>query len=363
MTTAAAPITIERAIAHVAAHAAPLAHESVALEDAYGRFLATDVHAPIALPSFPNSAMDGFAVHADEAPGTLRIIGESAAGVPFAGVVGAGEAVAISTGAVVPNGTDGIAPVEIASVSGDQVRINASVTRGEYLRAQGSDVQAGDLLLCAGTRIGPAQVGALAAVGLNAVTCHRRPRVAVLATGSELREPGQPLDPGEIYNSNGPMLRVALRSAGVNVTEIPVAVDTVAAHREALVRALEHDAVISTGGVSVGPHDLVREVERQLGVTEVFWRVAMRPGKPVTFGTRGRSLVFGLPGNPVSTLVCFELFVRPALMALQGDRRGNPGVSHRAARHIRRAQYRTGRPGPRPGRRRGAWKGRCRASA
>jgi molybdopterin molybdotransferase len=187
-----------------------------------------------------------------------------------------------------------------------------------FIRDAGSDISRGDGMLSAGTRIGPAQIGAAAAVGLAVLQCRRRPRAAILTTGSELRQPGGQLGAGEIFDSNGPMLRAALRTSGADVDVIPAAADMVEAHRAALALALEHDVVISSGGVSVGDHDLVRSVERELGVREVFWRVAMRPGKPLAFGVRDTTLVFGLPGNPVSTLVGFELFVRPALLGLQG---------------------------------------------
>ena len=201
---------------------------------------------------------------------------------------------------------------------------------GANVRYAAGDVRRGDQLLATGTRIGPAQIGALAAVGLSAVPCRHRPRVAVLATGTELRPAGADLKPGEIFDSNGPMLRSALRSAGALVEQIAAPADTTEAHLAALRSALEHDVVISSGGVSVGAHDLVRDASRELGVEEVFWRVAVRPGKPLSFGVRGDTLVFGLPGNPVSTLVCFELFVRPALLALQGAPDVGPKLSRGA---------------------------------
>jgi molybdopterin molybdotransferase len=170
-------------------------------------------------------------------------------------------------------------------------------------------------------------IGAAAAVGLRSLPCHQRPRVAILTTGSELRPPGEALREGEIFDANGPMLRAALRTAGAITEQIPAASDTAEAHRAALALALEHDVVITSGGVSVGDHDLVRGVEQDLGVRELFWRVALRPGKPLSVGVRGRTLVFGLPGNPVSTLVCFELFVRPALLASQGARDFSPAFA------------------------------------
>jgi molybdopterin molybdotransferase len=179
-------------------------------------------------------------------------------------------------------------------------------------------VERGEVVVPAGLRLGPAQVGALAAAGVATVPCARRPRAAVLATGSELRPPGEPLRPGEIYEANGLILASQLRSAGAEVEQPETVSDDPAAHRSAIERGLEADVLVTTGGVSVGPHDLVRAVLSELGVEEVFWGVSVKPGKPISFGERNGRLVFGLPGNPVSALVGFELFVRPALLALQG---------------------------------------------
>jgi molybdopterin molybdotransferase len=312
-------LPIDEALAVVAAQIRPLDPERVRLEHAHGRFLTEDLTAEVDLPPFANSAMDGFAVRAADAPGTLTVIGESAAGSPYTGAsLASGQAIGISTGAMMPEGADAVVPVEDAEGGGDHITIPGSVQRGAHIREAGSDILGGAPLMSAGTQIGPAQIGAAAAVGLRELPVHRLPRVAVLPTGSELRPVGEALGPGEIYDSNGPMLATALRTAGAVVEQIAAAADTPEAHRDALARALEHDVVISSGGVSVGPHDLVRGIGRELGVKELFWRIALRPGKPLSFGIRDRTLVFGLPGNPVSTLVCFELFVRPALRSLQG---------------------------------------------
>jgi len=179
-------------------------------------------------------------------------------------------------------------------------------------------VKEGDIVVAPGTRLGATQIGALAAAGVAEVACSMRPRVAVLATGSELRAPGEPLGPGQIYESNRALVAVVLAAAGARVEHLPVVADDEKAHVEALTRGLEADVLVTSGGVSVGPHDLVREVSASLGVSEVFWGVAVKPGKPLSFGTRGDTLVFGLPGNPVSSLVGTLLFVRPAVLALQG---------------------------------------------
>jgi molybdopterin molybdotransferase len=187
-----------------------------------------------------------------------------------------------------------------------------------------------------GTRLGPAQLGALAAAGIPKVAVARRPVAAVLSTGTELRAPGEPLGPGQIYESNSVLLEAQLRSAGAAVLRLDPVEDEAAAHRVALEAGLERDVLVTSGGVSVGPHDLVRSIGAKLGIEEVLWGVAMKPGKPLWFGVRGRTIVFGLPGNPVSSLVCFELFVRPAILALQ--RAGDPMPRFEPARLARAAR-------------------------
>lgn len=325
-------LSIDDALALIAANLTALPAERVALEEAYGRFIAEDLRAAIDLPPFASSAMDGFALRAADTPGRLKVVGEAAAGSPYRGSLAPGETVVISTGAVVPPQADAVIPVEEveevegAVAGGEGIEVRAGVTPGAFVRARGSDVARGEGLLTAGTRVGPAQIGAAAAVGLSALPCRRRLRVAVLTTGSELRPPGEPLGDGEIFDSNGPMVAAALRTSGARVQRIAAAADNLEAHRAALRQALLGDVVISSGGVSVGAHDLVRGVGAELGIREVFWRVALRPGKPLAFGVRGSTLVFGLPGNPVSTLVCFELFVAPALLALQGAQTLRPAL-------------------------------------
>jgi molybdopterin molybdotransferase len=329
--------TIDEALALVLARVAPLPAENVSIAQAAGRVLAEAAVARIDLPPFDSSAMDGFAVRAADTPGRLTVVGQSAAGSPAERELGAGEAIVISTGAVVPAGADAVVPVE--RTTGD-VEVER-VALGDNVRPRGGDVRAGAVVAGGGSFLTPARVGALAAAGVAAVRCRRRPRVTVLATGSELRPPGEPLAPGEIYESNTVLLGAQLASAGAVVTVLDPVGDDAAATRAALERGLEGDVLVTSGGVSVGPHDLVRGALADLGAEEVLWRVAVKPGKPVAFAVRGATLVFGLPGNPVSSLVDFELFVRPALLALQGAREPGPAyLPGRLGSPLRRNEHR-----------------------
>lgn len=293
----------------------------VAVADAAGRVLREPALARVDLPPFASSAMDGFALSASETPGTLPVAYRIAAGEPAPGPLPPGTAAGIATGAAVPEGADAVVPVERLVDLGDRVEIPEAARPGQHVRPRGGDVREGDTAVALGTRLGPAQIGALAAAGVADVRCSVRPRVAVLATGNELRPAGEPLVHGQIYESNRAMIGAVLRSAGANVELLPVVEDDESAHRAALERGLEADVLVSSGGVSMGPHDLVRRVAADLGVEEVFWGVAVKPGKPLSFGVRGATLVFGLPGNPVSSLVGALVFVRPALLGRQGVER------------------------------------------
>jgi molybdopterin molybdotransferase len=226
-----------------------------------------------------------------------------------------------------------VVPIERVVEQDNDIEIADAVIQLDNIRPRGGDVAAGELVAARGVRIGAAHVGALAAAGVAEVVCARRPRVAILATGTELRRPGEELGPGEVYEANGALLAAALGPAGAQVESLPAVADDEGAHRAALERGLYADVLVTSGGVSVGPHDLVRGLLRELGVEEVFWGVAVKPGKPVAFGVRGRTLVFGLPGNPVSSLVSCELFVRPAMLALQGA--SEPGPLYRSGRLAR----------------------------
>ena len=311
-------IPFEEAQRLVLERARPLPAEAVPLAEAFGRVTAEVVTSAVDLPPFDSSAMDGFALRADETPGVLPVALHIPAGTPAPRGLEPGEAMGIATGGAVPAGADAVIPIEYVVERDNRIEIANAVPVGANVRPAGGDVGRGDPVVQAGTRLGAAQIGALAAAGVAQVSCARRPRAAVLATGSELRSPGEPLGPGQIYEANGAILDAQLRSEGAEVERLPAVADDREAHREAIERGLRADLLLTTGGVSVGPHDLVREVEGELGVEEVFWGVSVKPGKPISFGVGDNGLVFGLPGNPVSALVGFELFVRPALRALQG---------------------------------------------
>ena len=321
MSTATQLIAVAEAQRLVLERAKRLDAERVPVERAAGRVLAEDASSLVDLPPFPSSAMDGFAVRAEDAGAGARlpVVARIAAGSPAERELAAGEAMSISTGGSVPDGADSVIPLELVDDSDDSIEIREPVPAGANVRERGSDVRTGDVVLEPAIRLGPAQVGALAAAGVHEVQCTKRPRVGILVTGSELKQPGQPLGPGEIYESNGLLLATALQLAGA----VPAQLGVVGDDSEELERAMERallgfDMLVTSGGASVGPHDLVRETQAGLRVEEVFWGVAVKPGKPVAFGTRRDHLVFNLPGNPVSVLVSFELFVRPAVNALLG---------------------------------------------
>jgi molybdopterin molybdotransferase len=311
-------LSLPDAIAQVIARVDPLEPTVVPVAEAVGRVLAEDANAAVDLPPFASSAMDGFALRGYDTPGRLPVVARIAAGAPATAALQPGESMAIATGGVVPEGADSVVPIEDVAELDNAIEVRDPVVSGSHVRPRGGDVRAGDVVVDQGTRIGIAQLAALAAAGIDRVSVHRPPRVAILATGTELRPPGEPLGPGQIYDSNGVLIAAAVASAGGQVEQLPAVADDEAAHRAALERGLAADVLVTSGGVSVGPHDLVRRILGELGVDEVFWGVAVKPGKPVAFGVRGHTLVFGLPGNPVSSLVGCELFVRPALLALQG---------------------------------------------
>src|SRR5580765_1954520 len=309
-------ISIDEALRRVLEQVERLPAETVRLDAALGRVLAADGAATVDLPPFDSSAMDGFALRSADTPGQLPVVHRIPAGTPAPRPLEAGEAMGIATGGLVPAGADAVIPLEYVVEHDNKIEVEEAVEQGANVRGAGGDTVAGETVVEAGERLEARHLAALAAAGVPEVRVARRPRAAVVVTGSELRPPGEPLQPGQIYEANGILLEAQLLSAGADV-------DEEAAHRDALVRGLEFDVLVTSGGVSVGPHDLVRRILAELGVEEVFWGVAMKPGKPISFGVAGGRLVFGLPGNPVSALVGFELFVRPALLALQGG--ADPG--------------------------------------
>ena len=289
------------------------------LEESAGRVLAEDLIAPSALPAFPSSAVDGYAVRSSDAGRTLRVIGESAAGRPFAGPVAPGTAARVLTGGVVPEGADCVVMVEDVQVDGEVVTVPSPLRAGTNYHKVGDDVRAGERVLSAGTQLGAAEIGIAAAIGQAMLLVRRRPRVALMSTGDELVEVGKSPGPGQIPDSNRWALLAALREAGAEVTLLGIAPDEPAALRKLVVDALEKaDVLVTSGGVSVGTHDLVKPLLESLGTVHVG-RVKLKPGKPFTFATLPQGkLAFGLPGFPVSSLVTFEVFVRPALRKLQG---------------------------------------------
>jgi molybdopterin molybdotransferase len=311
--------SIDEARATLLAAARPLSPVDVAVPDALGLILAEDVVAAGDVPAFANSAMDGFAVRSGASDRRLRIAGESRAGTPFPGEVGDGEAVRISTGAALPAGADAVLQIELVDVDGDTIVLRDAVAPGRNVREAGDDLRGGTRVLAAGTRLGPAELGVAIGAGRMNVHVTPRPRVAIVTTGDELMPPGTPLAPGQIHDSNGATLAALAARAGAEVVGSGHAVDDPEATRTVVAQALDAaDVVVLAGGVSVGPHDHVKAALTDLGVRELLWRVALRPGKPTWLGERQGKLVLGLPGNPVSAYVTFLLFGRPALAALAG---------------------------------------------
>jgi molybdopterin molybdotransferase len=317
-------LTVAQARERILERIAALDTETVALTSARDRVLAEEVRSERDVPPFANSAMDGYAVRALDVaeasatrPVRLRVIGEIRAGAAPPTAVQPQTALRIMTGAMIPHGSDAVVRVEDTAEQDGTVEVRVPVAAGTSLRPAGSDLHRGDLLATAGRVVTPGLIGVLASAGRVAVRCIRRPRVLVLTTGDELREPGEALGPGQITNTNRYTLLAAVQEAGGIVIDAGVARDERRDLIDRLGAAGETDLVVTTGGVSMGAYDLVRGLlEEREAVT--FWQVALRPGKPLMFATVGGVPLIGLPGNPVSTLVGFELFVRPALLKLQG---------------------------------------------
>lgn len=313
-------ISVREALDQVLSRVRPGSAELVPIDLAAGRVLAADVRAGIPLPPFTNSQMDGYAVRSEDLvaadpdrPVTLRVIATAAAGRPAGATVVRGAAVRIMTGAPLPPGADAVVRQEDTGRSGDSVEVRVAPRPGEFVRPVGEDVPAGETILSRGRVLGAADVGLLAAVGRAIVPVAVPPRVAILSTGDEVVPPGEPLPPGCVYNSNAWALAAACREVGAAPVVLPIARDDRRTLRESIERAASFDVALSIGGVSVGDFDHVKEVLAEVGLERVFWRVAQKPGKPLVFAEREERLFFGLPGNPVSALVCFDLYVAPAL--------------------------------------------------
>ncbi|PPQ35856.1 molybdopterin molybdotransferase MoeA [Rhodopila globiformis] len=313
-------ISVEEARARILEVLRPTPAEVVALAEAWNRVTAAPVVARLTQPPVDVSAMDGYALRAaDGAAGAvLAVIGAAPAGHPFDGVVGPGQAVRLFTGSAVPAGADAILLQEDAARDGDSVRVNESVTLGRHIRRAGQDFAAGDAVIPAGRRITARDAGLAAAANHPWLPVHRRPRVAILATGDEIAMPGEPIPPGGIVSSNSHALASLVRAAGGAPMILPNARDDAAAIAAVADAVAGMDLLVTTGGASVGDHDLVIAALQSRGLTLNFWQIAMRPGKPLLFGQLGTTPVLGLPGNPVSALVCAILFLLPALMRLSG---------------------------------------------
>jgi molybdopterin molybdotransferase len=319
-------LSVQVARERILAHVHPLPAEEVPLTAALGRVLAEDAVARESLPPFANSAMDGYALRAADTAGAstehsvrLRLVGEVPAGTVYPGVVGPGEAVRILTGAPLPEGADAVLQQELVEVAGEEVALTQAVAPSNNIRHAGEDVHPGALLVPGGTELGPAEIALLAALGVHPVRVTRRPRVAILATGDELAPLGETPGPGQIRESNSPYLAAAVTRAGAQPVLLGIARDREEELRARLAEARTADLALTSGGVSVGDYDLVKQMLGEQGQMQ-FWRVRMRPGKPLAFGLLGTTPLLGLPGNPVSAAVTFELFGRPAIRRMLGAR-------------------------------------------
>jgi molybdopterin molybdotransferase len=314
-------LSVEEALQAILADAEPLATEVVAIEDARGRVLAAALAARLTQPPFDASAMDGFAVRAADIaklPATLTLIGQAAAGHPFAGCVGAGEAVRIFTGAPVPAGADAIVIQEDTEHTPERVTVRSGPIETDHIRQRGFDFRTGDALLSAGRKLGPRELSLAAAMGYGTISVYRRPLVGILSTGDELVAPGEKPGPGQIVSSNHLGVAALAELAGADVHQLGIARDTRESLASGVAAAQGCDILVTIGGASVGDHDLVAPVLEAQGMRLAFWKIALRPGKPLMFGRLGATRVLGLPGNPVSALVCSRVFLVPLIRRLAG---------------------------------------------
>jgi molybdopterin molybdotransferase len=315
--------TFEEARRKILQNVTTLGIERVSLLDALGRVIAGDIIAPWDMPCFDNSAMDGFAVRAVDclSSAALRITGYIPAGGAATDPLETGCAIRIMTGAPIPQGCDAVVPVEETAESGDQVGIRGEVAAGQHIRFRGEDVKTGETIIAAGTVIRPPEISMLASFGKAFLPVYRKARVAILSTGDELIELGEQMTSGRIINSNAWSLAAAVMEIGALPLILGIARDNPESHREKMLEGLKADALITSAGVSAGDRDLVRDILAELGVEQLFWRVDIKPGGPLAFGMKDGKPVFSLPGNPVSTMVTFEEFVRPALLRMMGHKR------------------------------------------
>jgi molybdopterin molybdotransferase len=317
----APPLSVEDALRRILDGVVPLTAETIPIEAARGRTLASPLAALVTQPPFDASAMDGYAVRAADVgklPATLTVIGQAAAGHPYAGTVGPGQAARIFTGAPLPAGTDAIVIQEDTVRDGDQVTVRDGPPDKGYVRPRGFDFTEGETLLRPGRRLGPREVSLAAAMGHGTVPVRRRPRIAILSTGDELVRPGERPGPGQIVASNHLGVAGLAEQAGAETHQLGIARDTRASLDEHFASAEGADIIVTIGGASVGDHDLVGPVLRDRGMALSFWKIAMRPGKPLMFGGLKDARVLGLPGNPVSSLVCTRVFLVPLIRALLG---------------------------------------------
>ncbi|QWT20509.1 molybdopterin molybdotransferase MoeA [Bacillus sp. NP157] len=304
---------------------APIGTQRVAVELALGAVLAETPRARIALPRFTQSALDGYAIRSADGDAARVLVGSIAAGEPSSIALGAGEAMRILTGGMLPDGADSIARQEIVERVGDTIVIGAPVPHGEGVRHEGEELSAGTPIAQAGQRVTAGILAALAMAGIDVVEVHRRPRVAVLVTGDEVVRVGEPLAPGKVYDANGPLLRAWFVEQGYGEPVVAYVADDEAALEEAMSAALDSaDLVVTSGGVSVGDRDFVPLVADRLGVRKVFWKVAQKPGKPLWFGTRDGKALLGMPGNPAAVLVCLAVHARAVLGHLEGETAEHP---------------------------------------
>jgi molybdopterin molybdotransferase len=330
-------ISVEEAVARVVSQLKPVGTETVSIADAFGRVLAEDALARMTQPPAPVSAMDGYAVRTADAShptATLRVVGSSPAGHPYGKPIAEGEAVRIFTGGVVPEGADGIVIQEDATADGDRVTLNVVANLGRHIRAAGLDFQTGDILARAGRRLTARDVSLLAAGDLSTLEVRRKPRIAFAATGDELSRPGGARGAGGIVASSGYALRPLIESWGGEPVDLGIFPDTVEAISQIADSAADADLIVTLGGASVGDHDLIQKALEPKGFVLDFWKIAMRPGKPLIYGHLKNTPLLGLPGNPVSSFVCAVLFLRPAIAKFLGTETKTPLLSARLTRSM-----------------------------